>query len=301
MENEIENEIQLNPIEKEPKKFADKYMLPIAVVLTGAMVTGAMIYTPGNRPSQIQPAKNVTTQNGQATLIDGGNILSIETENKILTILIANGAIDASKLSKVTELNLLWAFGLANKNQILENGPIMDLRYGGLKNMASVGGWTVTTGSVMDHYNKHTLTTLTSDQQELVNKIAKGIYRPCCNNSTYFPDCNHGMAMLGLIEYLASQGATEDEIWNAAITANMSWFPDQYQTIAQYLKIKSIDAKTVTPRMLLSEEYSSSSGFAMIAAQVPQTDQQRSGGGGCGVNAGGEPNAPQKQQGGCGI
>ena len=31
------------------------------------------------------------------------------------------------------------------------------------------------------------------------NKIAKGIYRPCCNNSTYFPDCNHGMAMLGLL------------------------------------------------------------------------------------------------------
>lgn len=299
MENETEDEIQDEPVQEEPKKFGDKYMLPIAIVIAGVLVAGAMIYNSGNQSLQAQATKNSNSQSGQATLVDGGSILPLEAEEKMLATLVANGSIDPSKLSQVTELNLLWAYGLANKNQVLENGPIMDTRYGGPTNMASVGGWTVTTGSVMDHYNKHTLATLTGDQQALVEKIAKGIYRPCCNNSTYFPDCNHGMAMLGLLEYLASQGATEDQMWNAAITANMSWFPDQYQTIAQYLKIKGIDAKSVTPQMLLGAEYSSGSGFAKIAAQVPQSGQQK-GGSGCGVGTG-ETVAPQRQQGGCGI
>ena len=283
----------------ENEKKDNPYILPIAVIVAGIMVAGAMVYNNGNRSLQAQTAKNSNAQNVQAILADGGSILPLEAEEKMLATLVANGSTDPSKLPQVTELNLLWAYGLANKNQVLESGPIMDPRYGGPTNMASVGGWTVTTGSVMNHYSKHILATLTPDQQSLVEKIVKGIYRPCCNNSTHFPDCNHGMAMLGLLEYLASQGATEGEMWNAAITANMRWFPDQYQTIAQYLKIKGIDSKTVTPQMLLGAEYSSGSGFARIAAQVPQSGQQ-GGGSGCGVGTG-ETVAPQRQQGGCGV
>src|SRR3989338_8183473 len=300
MENETEHEIQEGQIREEPKKFGDKYMVPIAIVVAGVMVAGAMVYNNGNRSLQAQATKNSAVQNGQAILSDCGNILPIEAEEKMLATLVANGSIDPSKLSQVTELNLLWAYGLANKNQVLESGPIMDPRYGGPTNMASVGGWTVTTGSVVDHYNKHTLATLTPGQQALVEKIAKGIYRPCCNNSTHFPDCNHGMAMLGLLEYLASQGATEVEMWNAAIIANMTWFPDQYQTIGQYLKQKGVDLENINPQELLGAEYSSGSGYARIAAQVPQTQQQR-GGGGCYVDTGGTAPVPQRQQGGCGI
>lgn len=300
MKNETEYGVQEEPTPPELKKFGDRYMFPIAIVIAGVLIAGAMIYNAGNRSLQARDAKSAASQNGQATLVDGGTILPLEAEKKMLAALIANGTIDPNKLPRVTELNLLWAFGLANKNQVLENGPIMDARYGGPTNMASVGGWTVTTGSVMDHYDKHTLVTLTADQQALVEKIARGVYRPCCNNSTYFPDCNHGMAMLGLLEYLVSTGATEDQMWNAAATANMSWFPDQYQTIAQYLKLKNIDAETITPQTLLGAEYSSGSGFAKIASQVPQTERQR-GGGGCGVDAGGTTTAPRRQQDGCGI
>jgi len=291
MENEIENKILDDTVYKKPVD--NKCTLPAAIVIAGIIIAGAMIYNAGT-PASMQISDN---QNVKAVLIDAGRILPLETEEKMLKILISNGTIDPSKLSQVTELNLLWAYGLANKNPVLEEGPIMDTRYGGPNNMASVGGWTVTTGLVMDHYAKHTLTTLTPDQQSLVEKIANGIFRPCCNNSTHFPDCNHGMAMLGLLEYLAAQGATEEEMWNTAMTANMSWFPDQYQTVAQYLKIKGIALNTVTPQILLGAEYSSGSGFAKIAAQVPQTNQQR-GGSGCGVEAA----APaQRQQGGCDI
>ncbi len=282
-----------------PKK-SFEIPISVAIIIAGAMIAGAWMYNTKVTVPNNQQKAVTTSQNGQATLVDGGKILPVEVEEKMLETLTANGTIDPSKLSEVSELNLLWAYGLANKNKVLESGPITDPRYGGHTNMASVGGWTVTTGAVMDHYDKHALVTLTADQQALVEKIAKQIYRPCCDNSTYFPDCNHGMAMLGLLEYLAAQGATEDQMWNAAITANMSWFPDQYETIAQYLKIKGVDMKTVTPQMLLGSEYSSGSGFAKIASQVPQSQQKRSGGG-CGVDSGGTSATPQRQQGGCGI
>ena len=109
MENETEHEIQEEPVQEEPKKFGDKYMLPIAIVVAGVMVAGAMVYNNGNQ-SQTQTAKNTTLQNGQATLIDGGNILPLEAEEKMLATLVANGSIDPSKLSQVTELNLFFDY-----------------------------------------------------------------------------------------------------------------------------------------------------------------------------------------------
>ncbi len=127
-------------------------------------------------------------------------------------------------------LNMLWAFGLGNKNPILENGPMMDPRYGGAGNFASTGGWTLSRGDAMDHYGMHTFIKLTPGQQILVEKTAKNIFRPCCKNSTYFPDCNHGMAMLGLLELMASQGATETEMYKMATEVNALWFPKVEKT-----------------------------------------------------------------------
>ena len=42
MENETEHEIQEEPIQEESKKFGDKYMIPIAIVVSGVRVAGAM-------------------------------------------------------------------------------------------------------------------------------------------------------------------------------------------------------------------------------------------------------------------
>ena len=110
-------------------------------------------------------------------------------------------------------LNLLWALGLGNKNEILDNGPMTDKKYGGAGRFASTGGWTLADGDPMSHYSKHRFMVLTPEQQALAEKVSKGIYRPCCGNSVYFPDCNHGMAMLGLLELMASQGALEEEMY----------------------------------------------------------------------------------------
>ena len=220
--------------------------------------------------------------------------------NKLLTAF-DNGKLKITKENSGYILNLLWAFGLANKNEILEKGEMTDKAYGGAQNFASTGGWTIAKGNVMDHYSKHIMISLTSDQQALVDKVSRGIYRPCCGNSVHFPDCNHGMAMLGLLELMASQGSSEQEMWSTALTVNSFWFPDTYLTIAAYMKDnKGVDWKNVNPQEVLGAEYSSSKGYANIAAQVTQPKAQSAGGSGCGLGDAGAP-APQAQQAGCGL
>ncbi len=179
-------------------------------------------------------------------------------------------------------LNLLWALGLGNTNPILDSGEMKDSRYGGAQNFASTGGWTLAKGDAMNHYSRHAFLGLNAEEQALVDKVSRGIYRPCCGNSTHFPDCNHGMAMLGLLELMASQGASEKEMWNAALAVNSYWFPDTYLTIATYLGNKGINWSNVDPQAILGADYSSASGYANIASQVVKP-QGPSGGNGCGV------------------
>lgn len=177
-------------------------------------------------------------------------------------------------------LNLMWALGLGNENRVLTEGPMMDPQYNGAGNFASTGGWTLAQGDAMNHYGKHSFVTLTPYEQVLVEKVSQNIYRPCCDNPTYFPDCNHGMAMLGLLELLASQGATEDEMYRAALAVNSYWFPDTYLTIAEYLRMNDSSWTATAPRVILGKEYSSASGFQKVTAKVQPKARS---GGSCGV------------------
>lgn len=192
-----------------------------------------------------------------------------------------NGQITMTSQNSGILLNLLWALGLGNKNPVLENGPMQNPQYGGAGNFASTGGWTLTQGKAMAHYDAHQFVTLTPSEQSLVASVAKNIYRPCCGNSVYFPDCNHGMAMLGLLELMASQGASEGQMYKTALAVNSYWFPDNYLTIAQYLQGKGIDWKTVNPKDVLAANFSSSQGYAQIVAQAQPAQSKASGG--CGV------------------
>lgn len=156
-------------------------------------------------------------------LADNGTIDPAKFPSQFLASQKKNFAITDQNAQKV--LNFLWAFGLANKNEILEKGPMMDPRYGGAQNFASTGGWTLGVGNPMDHYSHHQMVMLDPDQQDLVNRVAKTIYRPCCKNPAYFPDCNHGMAMLGLMELMAKNGMNEQQMHQAADAVNAKWFP----------------------------------------------------------------------------
>jgi len=192
-----------------------------------------------------------------------------------------NGTITITRENAPTLLNLLWALGLGNKNEILEKGPMMDKQYGGAGKFASTGGWTLAAGDVMNHYSRHPFMTLTPQQQELVARVAKNIYRPCCGNPTHFPDCNHGMAMLGLLELMAAQGADEATMYRAALATNAYWFPDNYATIAKYLRTKNDSWATANPKELLGYDYSSSAGYQNVLTQVEP--EQNKGASGCGA------------------
>jgi hypothetical protein len=193
----------------------------------------------------------------------------------------SNGTIKMDSENSGFLLNLFWAFGLANKNAVLEQGPMQDPRYGGANRFASTGGWTLSVGNVMNHYSQHSFVTLTPEQQGLVERTSKNIYRPCCGNSTYFPDCNHGMAMLGLLELLAAQGLSEQEIYEIALRVNSYWFPSTYLTIAKYFEMKDLDWNNVEPKVILGIDYSSATGYRKVLSEVEPLPA--GGGGSCGV------------------
>lgn len=179
-------------------------------------------------------------------------------------------------------LNLLWAFGLSNKNRILEEGPMVSDEYGGdASRFASTGGWIISKGNPMDYYSKYNFIALTKEQQELVERVSKNIYRPCCGNSTYFPDCNHGMAMLGLLELLGSEGVSEEDMYKIALSVNSYWFPDTYITLARYFSQSGIDWKDVDPKKVLGAEYSSAQGYMKILEEIKPAQIQK--GAGCSV------------------
>jgi len=219
-----------------------------------------------------------------------------------------NGKIVMTRENAGYLLNLLWPLGLANKNPILEDKTeMMHPGYGGAGNFASTGGWTIAKGDAMNHYNMHSLVTLTADQQRLVDRVARNIFRPCCGNSVHFPDCNHGMAMLGLLELMASQGVSEKDMYKAALAVNSYWFPDTYLTIAMYMQGRGVAWNKVSPEEMLGANYSGAAGFQSILSQVNVPSGQ-GGGGGCGVDAGAPAAATaavdehgHQQQSGCGV
>ena len=204
---------------------------------------------------------------------------------KELLDLSGNGRITMTPENSGILLNLFWALGLGTKSPVLETGPMQDPKYGAAGNFASTGGWTLAMGGVMTHYGAHRFVALTPDEQALVVNVAKNIYRPCCGNATYFPDCNHGMAMLGLLELMASQGASEGEMYKTALAVNSYWFPDNYLTIARYLQTKGVDWKTASPKDVLGAEYSSGAGYQKIVAAMAASVETGGVGksGGCGV------------------
>lgn len=181
-------------------------------------------------------------------------------------------------------VNVLWALGLVQKSDVLEKG-IMGTQYKDqLGNFASTGGWTLGKKDAVALYSSAEIIPLTSEQQELVNKISQGIYRPCCGNPTSFPDCNHGMAILGLVELMVSQRFSEEEIYKAALMFNSYWFPQTYIDLAYYFKTEEgTDWENVDAKKALSLEFSSSQGYQNIKKQIGNIPGSPQIGGSCGA------------------
>lgn len=314
---------------REGEKNEEGYLLPASVVVFAVILVGTWLYSAGPKSWQSRAdARSSLKEQGsgvsafeEKVLPSSGVVLSVRWGD--LGVKMASvGVIDAEQLKsvyasrgglgdeelrllersdngniKITPensgflLNLFWALGLGNKNDILERGPMVT--YDGrapaspeealakAANFASTGGWTLAKGDAMNHYSRHPFVVLAPSQQEIVERVSKNIYRPCCNNPTHFPDCNHGMAMLGLLELLASQGVSEKEMYKVALQVNAYWFPGTYLTIAKYLESKGISWESADPKGILGAEYSSASGYRRVLDEI--TPAPTRSGGGCGI------------------
>lgn len=184
-------------------------------------------------------------------------------------------------------LNFLWAAGLANKNVILDEGPMTKYGEGKIGNFASTGGWTLGTKEATELYSKYEIVPLNSNQQAILDDFAFNSYRPCCSNPTGFPDCNHGMAALGLGEIMAAQGASVEEIFKAFKYVNAFWFPQTYFDVANYFQAKEgKDWQDVDARMVAGKDYSTPQGWQRIRQWLSDNnliEKIPSSGGGCGV------------------
>ena len=182
-------------------------------------------------------------------------------------------------------VNLLWPLGLANYMESNKESPVNGKS---LFNFASTGGWTLgkeENGGA--YFNKFDIVELTPEQEALVTKVAQNTYRPCCNNSTFFQDCNHGSALLGLLQLGVSQGLMEDELYREALAFNSFWFPNNYiQTALYFTAVENTDWENVDPKLVMSKEFSSVSGWSgNVAKKVQKLGlmPQQQGGSGCGV------------------
>ena len=178
--------------------------------------------------------------------------------------------------------NVLWAFGLTQQSKVLSEGP---MSHNGsqtpLGNYASTGGWTIGSRDAVELYNSARLVDLTPEQDDLVYRMAERIFRPCCGNPTVYPDCNHGMAVLGLLELMVVQGANEQEMYQAALVFNSYAFPGSYIPLAAYFAARNIPWAEVDPATALGPDYSSGQGARQIAAQIGEIPGAPNQGGSC--------------------
>ena len=188
-------------------------------------------------------------------------------------------------------LNLLWPLGLATNAAFNQDSPING---DDLRKFASTGGWTLgRENNGASYFNAVETLDLTPDRSGMVHRLADNVFRPCCGNSAYFQDCNHGSAMLGLMELAAADGRSEAEILELAKTANGFWYPQQYVEIALFFDVmEDLPWKRALAERVLSAEFSSIGGLqknvrAPLASQGLLTGKPRnsggSGGSGCAV------------------
>jgi hypothetical protein len=210
--------------------------------------------------------------------------------NKQQIALLTKGSDAPVVISKENQhflLNLFWALGLANQNRILTDGPMMRNGKEQVVNFASTGGWTLATRPVAELYASQSIIPLTDEQQKRLEEVAAGVYRTCCDNPTHYPDCNHGMAMLGLLELMASQGASVAEMFEAAKYVNAFWFPQQSLELAVLFKTtKNVEFAQVEASQVVGQQLFSGSGFQAVhqwLAENGKLDQAPDGGGSCGV------------------
>lgn len=157
-------------------------------------------------------------------------------------------------------LNLLWPLGLATRMRINLLSPINNVR---LPSYASTGGWTLGRAAQgYRYFNRADTLRLSSEQEALVHDVATTTFRPCCDNSTFFQDCNQGSALLGLVALAVARGATKGQVYSTALAANSYWLPENYVlTAVQFMRSGHPRWTALPPSMVMGANFSSLSGW----------------------------------------
>jgi len=180
-------------------------------------------------------------------------------------------------------VDMLWALGLAQKSTVYDEGPMGKEYKDKAGNFASTGGWSLARADAMNYLNRYDVIPLTPEQHKKVSAIAQNIYRPCCGNSTWFPDCNHGMAALAIIELLVANNVDEATIYRKVLGFNSFWFADSYLSLAAYFARAGTPWADVDAKAILGKEYSSAQGAQAIARKVGLLPNRPTRGGSCGA------------------
>ncbi len=185
-------------------------------------------------------------------------------------------------------LNLLWPIGLATKAALNDESPI-----GGdsLPYFASTGGWTLgRENNGAAYFNQVETFPLSPEQSSRTRRIAENVFRPCCGNSAFFQDCNHGSAMLGLIEMAASADRSTESIMKLAKVANGLWYPRAYvETALLFDVVEDTSWEKASADVVLSYNYSSIGGWGqnvhavLLDQGLIKPPQGGGGGAGCAV------------------
>ncbi len=207
-------------------------------------------------------------------------------QEKLLASVSSNDELKITKENANFLLNILWPLGLSNKTAVLSEGPMGTTYKDKIDNFASTGGWTLGREPGGKLFNRFNILNLTGEQEKIVRELAENIYRPCCGNSTFFPDCNHGTAMLGFLELAVSQGMSKEDIYKKALVINSFWFPETYLDLGTYFKAKENKIWTeLDPKTLLGQLYSSGQGYQAVRKEMETSGilPKVQGGASCGV------------------
>ncbi|MBI2547281.1 MAG: hypothetical protein HYW23_02435 [Candidatus Aenigmarchaeota archaeon] len=172
-----------------------------------------------------------------------------EEQKKLLSSDFSDEKLTINSKNAVFMMYILWAMSKQNDNQILHDSPFAQYFKDYDIGVGKTG------------YGDTKLITLTQDQQDIAKYVAMNSYRPCCGNPTGQPDCSHGFSALGLVELMASQGYTKDQIFDAVVKFNSFWFPATYVQDALYFKLKeNKDWSNVDKELVAGKQFSSLSG-----------------------------------------
>lgn len=163
-------------------------------------------------------------------------------------------------------LTLLWPVGLATRASFNADSPTNG-KY--LPRLASTAGWTLgREANGAAYFDKVDALTLTPAREALVQQVAERTFRPCCDNSALFQDCNHGSAMLGFLELGISQDVPRDKLLRLAKALNGYWYPDKYIAMALvFARRDGISWNNVPSEKALGADYSSLSGWRTNVAR----------------------------------